>query len=612
MTGALWRSAFVAAVFAIHPLRVESVAWIAERKDVLAAFFFMLTLGAYVRYVRGPSTLRYLAIVAVFALGLLAKNMLVTLPFVLLLLDYWPLERMQNTASRKLSVQSIRPLLIEKLPFFALALASCVATLLVPEEVAPADRLPFWLRIGNAIVSHTAYLGQMLWPKGLAVPYPNPTAGIPLWHVALSFCLLLAITILVVASRKTRPYLAVGWFWFLGMLVPVIGIIQISYYARADRYTYLPQVGVLIALTWLVADLFAAWHRRRVVLAVAAITIIAVLASLASRQTSHWRDSESLWNHTLACTTNNAVAHYNLGRMLLQSGRLDEAIQQFRKTLEIDPHSVKAHNDYGAALLRLDRVNEAMARFRRALELDPNYPDAHNNLGSALLQSGRVDEALVCFQKTLEIEPDYAPAHVNLGIAHLRRGNVDAAISHYRSALKITPDSADVHNNIGIAFRQSAQLPDAIAHFQQALKIRPDFSEAQNNLGNTLLQSNRAAEAIANYETALERDPDFVPALNNLAWVLATSSETKLRNGPKAVALAEQANQLSGKGNAAIGRTLAAAYAESGRFDDAIRVAVATIDLANSNGESTIALQVGEHLKFYRQRLPFHQDAKVR
>jgi tetratricopeptide (TPR) repeat protein len=639
MTGFLWRSAFVAAVFAIHPLRVESVAWVSERKDVLSAVFFMLTLLAYVRYVRRPpSMIRYGAVVLFFALGLLSKNMLVTLPFLLLLLDYWPLNRLSDFSPPVLLRR-----VAEKIPLFVLTVASCVVTFLVPEKVT-ADRLPFGLRLENAVVSYVTYLWQMIHPSGLACLYPNPANYLPFWQVAGAVGLLLAISGAVWAFRKTHPCLIVGWLWYLGMLIPVIGIVQISHYAHADRYTYLPEIGLYLLLTWAVADLCAGWRHRRMVLGGCATVILVALIFCALVQTSYWRNSESLWTHTLACTSDNFFGQNGLGDALLTKGNVDEAIVHYQKALQIDPDYAEAHNNLGDALLRKDSVDEAIAHFQKALQIKPDdaeahinlgnalikkgnvdeaiahyqnalqiKPDfavAHNNLGNALLQKGSVDEAIVQYQKALQIEPDFAEAQNNLGNALLIKGNVDEAIAHYQKALQITPDYAKAHYNLGRALLTKGNVEEAIVHFQRALQIEPDYAKAHYNLGDALLQKGNADEAIAQYQKALQIKPDFVEALNNLARVLATCPQASLRNGNKAVELAEQAERLGGSESPEILDTLAAAYAEAGRFGDAVRSAQKAIELARAAGRQDMVKQLNGKLKLYEAGLPFHQEIK--
>jgi tetratricopeptide (TPR) repeat protein len=465
MTGFLWRSAFVAAVFAIHPLRVESVAWVAERKDVLSAFFFMLTLAAYVRYVQRRSkvegresraqavpalvsrhsALDYWLVLLCFALGLLSKNMLVTLPFVLLLLDYWPLNRLAGYSPR---VWLRR--VAEKIPLFVLTLGSCVVTILVPEKMPPGQ-MPFGLRMENAMVSYVTYLGQMIHPSGLACLYPNPANYLPLGPVAGALGLLLAISVAVFALRQTRPWLVVGWLWYVGMMIPVIGMVQISYYAHADRYTYLPQIGLYLLLTWTVADLCAGWRHRRTVLGGFSAIILAALIFCARTQAAYWRNSETLWTHTLACTSDNAVAYYNLGNALLSTGGVDEAIIQYQKALQIKPDKVEARINLGNALLQKGSVDEAVDHYQKAWQINPNNAETHYNLGNALLQKGSVDEAIAQLQKALQINPDYADAHNNLGCALIQKRSVNEAITHFQKALQINPGYADAQINLSNA-----------------------------------------------------------------------------------------------------------------------------------------------------------------
>ncbi len=324
LTGALWRSAFVAALFAVHPLRVESVAWIAERKDVLSGMFFMLTLWAYMDYARQPSRRRYWAVALLYAFGLLCKNMLVTLPFVLLLLDWWPLGRMEPMEGRKAGPQSpgipFWRLVREKIPLLLLSIGSCVATALVSEHVWKRGHVPVLERIGNALVSYVIYLRQMVFPEDLAIPYLYPPNGLAAWKVCLAFVVLAGVTAGVVACWKKRPYLLVGWLWYLGMLVPAIGLVQISYYAHADRYTYLPGIGLAMAGTWAVADWSAGWKYRRVALGGVMIVVVGAIIGLSHVQTSYWRDSESLWTRVLICAPDNCVAHSCLGSALFGRG----------------------------------------------------------------------------------------------------------------------------------------------------------------------------------------------------------------------------------------------------------------------------------------------------
>ncbi|MGP8200848.1 MAG: tetratricopeptide repeat protein [Limisphaerales bacterium] len=638
MTGALWRSAFVAAVFAIHPLRVESVAWVAERKDVLATFFFMLTLGAYARYVRKPESMgRYLMVVIAFVPALLSKPTVVTLPFVLLLLDYWPLRRFEQS-------RNFSGLVLEKIPLLALAAAACAMTVLGAEkEVAGYANVSTLSRVGNGLVSYVVYLRQMVWPEGLAVFYPRPEKGYPVWTMSLSFLLLALITAGVLAFRRKRGWLLTGWLWYLGMLTPMIGIVQGGAFAHADRMTYLPQIGINVGLTWLAAEWAAKRHLRCMTVWGLMITVLGVLMVCAWKQTVHWQDSEALWTHTLACTTGNHVAHYNLGDDLVQQGRLDEAISQYQEALQIKPDHAEALNNLANALLAMGKPDEAILQYQKALQIKPDYASAHYNLAivlqqkgrmdeaiiqyqnavrfkpdnvqaqyslaTALRQQGRVDEAKVHYQKVLQIDPGFEEGLYNLGNDLRQKGRVDEAITQYQEALQINPGYADAHVNLGSALLQTGRLDEAIAHLQKALQINPGSGKAHNNLGNALLQKGNAAEAIAHFQQAMQLEPADPWVKNNLAWLLATSAEAPLRNGAKAVELAAQANGLAGGENPIILHTLAAALAEAGRFSEAAETAQRALDLAESQSDIRLAGQLQPEIKLYQAGRPFHNPA---
>ena len=594
MTGCLGRSAFVAAVFAIHPLRVESVAWVAERKDVLSGLFFMLTLWAWVRYVektkgqRPKAKVFYGLALLLFALGLMSKPMVVTLPFVLLLLDYWPLGRVTGGGWRVAGADSrvaphtsrltprISHLLLEKLPLLGLAVASCVVTLFAQHEaMQSSEKVSLPLRLGNAAISYVAYLGQMFWPSGLAVLYPFTAGSVGLSKVVLSLVLLAGISGGVFVLRRRRPYLLTGWLWYLIMLAPVIGVLQVGWQARADRYTYLPQIGLYVLLAWAAADLCAGWRHRRVVLGGLATVILVGLIFCARAQTSYWRNSESLWTHTLACTSGNVEAHNNLGSVLLKMGRVDEAI----------------------------------AQYQQALQIKPDNAEVHNNLGNVLLQKGQVDEAIVHYQKTLQIKPDSAEAHNNLGNALLQKGRVDEAIAQYQKTLQIKPDSAGACYNLGNVLLKKGQVDEAIVHFQKAMQIKPDYAEAHYILGNILLRKGDVDEAIAYFQKTLQIKPDSLDVLNNLAWLLATSPDAHIRDGVQAVKYAERACELTHYGVTLLVGTLAAAYAEAGRYDNAITAAEKACALALATGEQGLLQKNQELLALYRAQQPYHEAA---
>jgi len=547
LTGADGRSAFVAALFGLHPLHVESVAWVAERKDVLSGLFFMLTLWAYMSYAQNCARIQvssirrlwpcnYWLAVLFFALGLMSKPMLVTLPFILLLLDRWPLQR---DSSFELQASSLR-LIGEKIPFLGLSAASCVVTVLAQREaIEPIEWLPLSHRISNALVSYAAYLGQTFYPANLAVFYPHPEQGPPRLEIILALILLAGISAGVIALRRMRPYLLVGWLWYLGMLVPVIGLVQVGEQARADRYMYLPIIGVFILLAWGAPELFERWLYRRQVLGAAAFAVIAALMVCASIQASYWCNSELLWTRALACTSRNYVGHNNLGIVFAKRGQSVEAMEHYRK----------------------------------AIEIKPGYMEAHNNLGIMLAGQDRAVEAMEHYQTALEIKPDFAEAHYNLGNLLARQDQSAEAMKHFQKALESKPDSPKVHYRIALALKDQKRFEAAIAHFQKVLELEPRHMLAQNDL----------------------------------AWLFATCPDAQLRSGAKAVELARQAEQLSGDRHPEILDTLAAAYAEAGRFPDAVETAGFALLLARNQTNTFLADNIRTRLKLYETGSPYHE-----
>lgn len=541
-----WRNAFVTALFAIHPLRVESVAWIAERKDVLSAVFFFLTLVAYARYVRAQSLGRYFTMSILFVCGLMSKPMLVTTPAVLLLLDYWPLKRIADS-------KSFRRVTFEKLPLFALsAAASVVAFALQVQSPVSVGQLPFVWRLQNALVTYVTYIWQMFWPADLAVFYPHPDNHLAFWQVALAAAFLIATTWIVFALRRTRPYLFVGWLWYLIMLLPVIGIVEVGLQGHADRYTYLPQVGLYIALTWFVADISASLRHRKEILATVGSAIVIILSVCAWKQTTYWRNGETLWRHTLAVTKDNDVALTNLGTLLMERGQLDEALSYFQAALAVRSHSEHRHYSLSLALI-------------------------HDSVGNVLARKGRLDEAIVHLRQAIDVQPDYPDAHYNLGTALFQKGDLDGAIAQWRITLSIHPYDAGAHTS----------------------------------LGNALVQKGLLGEAADHYEKALQSEPDSILPLNNLAWVMSTGPDDSLRNNDIAVELATKANQLSKENNPVFIRTLAAAYAQAGQFEKAIETARRASEQANAQGVRDLALQIQEDVDLYRHRTPL-RDPNLR
>jgi protein O-mannosyl-transferase len=549
MTGGLWQSAFVAALFAIHPLHVESVAWIAERKDVLSAVFFMLTLAAYARYARAPSPARYLLVALLFAFGLMSKPMLVTLPFVLLLLDYWPLGRLGDQKSEVGS--RLRRLITEKVPLFALSVLSCIATLFAQRQGSSAiDQLPFLWRLNNTFVSYITYIWQMLWPARLAVFYPHPNNRLPLVEVTVAIAFLVGVSLLVICLRRTKPYLVTGWFWYLGMLIPVIGLVQVGEQAHADRYTYLPHIGLYIMIAWTVGDLLSEPTPRagRALVGVVAAIAIVSLGVRALGQASYWKNSETLWNHTLAVTGENDVAHNNLGFLFLRSGELDKAISQFQSALNIRSRNTETHYSLGAALIQ-------------------------SNLGNALARKQLWDEAIDHLQEAVRLRPDYADAYFNLGSVLFQQGRIDQAIAQWQKALAIRPRDAEAHRNVARALRKQGNVKEAISEYEQALNIVPEDSVA----------------------------------LNNLAWILATSSDASMRDGARAVTLAVKAVQASGGRDPNFVRTLAAARAEAGQFAEAVATAEAAKALASAQSKLELASRLEDEIALYRARVALRE-----
>jgi tetratricopeptide (TPR) repeat protein len=485
-TGARWASAMVAALFALHPLHVESVAWAAERKDTLAAFFGVLTLVAYARYVEAVSLKRYLAVVLCLALGLMAKPMLVTWPFVLLLLDYWPLRRIEWNPGEGFGrfARGARPLLVEKIPLFALVAASVVVTYIAQSHGGAVRALvdePFSLRLANAIVSCAKYLVATVWPHDLAVYYPFD-ADIPAWQIAGSLLLVGALSAFALANARARPYLAVGWLWFLGTLVPVIGLVQVGGQALADRYHYLPSIGLFAAIVFGIADFVAAKRIGAAALAGAAGIVLAAFATLTVFQVARWKDSVTLFEHTLAVTSDNLVIEYNLGHVLGEEKKYAEARAHFAEALRIDPDFLDALINMGMTFAREGKPDKAVDYFERALKVDPGSGKAHTQIALARVDQNRPEDALREFRRALELAPDDSDAHDNLGLMLARQGKAEEAMREIGEALRLDPGSADAHNNMGLVLLASGRARESIVHFDEALRLKPDFAVARRNL----------------------------------------------------------------------------------------------------------------------------------
>ena len=565
MTGSIARSGMVAALFAVHPLHVESVAWVAERKDVLSGFFFMLTLGAYLRYVLRPFGWgNYVLLLLVFALGLLSKPMLVTLPFLLLLLDWWPLARFR--------VLSLWRLLIEKLPL--LALSGCDSLITIHSQrnyIADASQL-LSTRLINSAVGYRAYLYETVWPFDLCVLNLPPRHGWALTLTALSFLVLVCLSLTALLLSRRRPYLLVGWLWYLGMLVPVIGVIKVGNQAYADRYTYLPLIGIFIAITWLVAD----WNREgklrlpRRFLEGFCVLLLGLFMARSFNQTTHWKDSWTLWNHALKISKESPVAENNFGMALVEKGRIAEAIPHLENAIALSPDYVVARNNLGGALSVMNRQEEAINQCREALRIKPHFAMAHRNWGLALERLGRRDEALEHYRRAIEIEPNQQLALINLGNLLLGIGRAG----------------------------------ESEPYFQKVLDLNPSNSAALYGLGKALYQQGMRREGVVRMEQAQKMGEDSPEFVNDLAWMLATAPEKDLRNGERALYLALRLKSYADKKNPCYLDTIAAVYAENGDYTNAFQTAVNALKLAESEGNQELMKSLRIEILHYKEYKP--------
>ena len=621
MTGATWRSGFAAAIFAWHPLHVESVAWVSERKDVLSTLFLMLTLWAYVRYaeVQGlksrvqspksnaqsqasPSThhasritfhasrftlhalpypspwLYYALALLLFALGLLCKPMLVTLPFVLLLLDYWPLGRNAECGVRSAESETRRPtgwgrLLLEKVPFGVLSLAASALAVWTQQNVQALGTQPLFLRLENAAVSCVAYLGKMFWPVNLAVFYPYPDS-IPMWRASGAALVLGAVSWAVLLGMKQRRYLAVGWFWFLGTLVPVIGLVQVGMQAMADRYTYVPCIGLAVMVSWGMADLAGAWPRGRA--ALTSVVALALGGCLATTwwQVKYWRDSTALYERALRVTSGNYMAHDNLGNVLMDAGKLDEAVKHFQEVIRFTPAIGKPYND----------------------------------LGKAYALQGKMDDAMNMFSNAVALNPGLAQARWNLGNAYLLKGNTAEGLAEMKRAVWLSPEDIEAHRRFANTLIKLGKAAEALPYCEVVVKAEPEDAHAHYILGSAYLANKRVQPAAVNFKEALRLAPDTPECMNALAWIYATSPQAELRNGPEAVRLAEGACKITQRRKTAILDTLAAAYAEAGRFDEAVKTTEELHALALSAHETNMVDTARQRLELYKAGKPYRDE----
>lgn len=602
MTQAPWRSAFVAALFALHPLHVESVAWVTERKDVLSIFFWLLTTWAYVRYVKKPKAVNYLFILLFFTLGMMAKPMLVTLPFVLILLDYWPLDRFLN------SKFTILNSIIEKVPLFVITAVSSVIAFIAQRaggSVMSTAVLPMKFRIINAVITYVTYIKKMFWPSRLAIFYPYPLSKLTIWSAAIPLLLLLTISVIVLLLAKRHRYLVTGWLWYLGTLVPVIGLVQVGDFARADRFTYITLTGLFIIIAWGVPDLLAKFRYKQILLTVSGLLVISALSVCTWFQLRHWQNNETLFKHALKVTENNYVAHLNLAEFLFGQSRFDEAEQHYKKYASIVPDDHKVINTIAATLVWQGRPDEAIRYFDKALRINPDDIRIRSNLGLTLTNSGRFQDAIKEYKKILLLDPNNADAHNGIGVALLGQGRVDEAIEYFNEALSVQPNFAGAQNNLGCALALQGNPDEAVAHFKEALRIDPDYAAAHYELGRVLARMGNINQAIRHVEAAVRLKPEWDEALNVLAWYYAVSSGSEIYNPDEAVKLALRACKLTDNQRPDFLDTLAVAYAAKGDFNKAMQTIKKALSLCQSPQQQQLKKELENRLLLFKEGKPY-------
>lgn len=579
ISGSLWKSAFVAALFALHPLHVESVAWVAERKDVLSTFFWMLTLWFYADYIESSRFDKYLLVILFYILGLMAKPMLVTVPFVLLLLDYWPLKRFQLKSSDHAKTAKQKffhfGLIREKIPLFLLSSASCVITFLVQKSGGAVNSLtvvPFHVRIANALLSYISYIGKMFWPHNLAVLYPFQMS-IALWKSIGAGLLLILISLLVFRMLKSKPYLAVGWFWYLGTLVPVIGIVQVGSQALADRYTYVPLIGIFIMITWGISDWISKKHYGKIGLFIASASILSILMITSRMQVKYWSNSVTLFEHAIHVTGDNSIAQLNLGEALAEEGNIEKAV----------------------------------GHYKTALKLKPNLTAANLNIGVYFRKEGKLDEAVKHFSKALNGNSHSAAALNEIGDTLGKKGDISGAAKYYLEAIRINPGYAKAYNNLGVIMAGRNKVEAAIVFLSKAIQISPGYAGAHFNLGKIFSKRNDPEKAISQYEKALQFNPNMMPALYHLSWIRSTHEDEKYRNGKEAVKLATRLCKITQFDQPLALDALAAAYAETGRYDEAVSTAEKAYKMALVQGPGMLAQGLEQRLKLYQKKMPYRQ-----
>jgi tetratricopeptide (TPR) repeat protein len=638
-TAAMWASAIVAAFFGWHPLHVESVAWISERKDVLSTLFWLLTMWAYGEYAKRRHPGWYAGMLILFVLGLMAKAMLVTLPFVLLLMDVWPLRRLELQAPGWL--KETKRLVLEKLPLFAIAASASYVTFVA--QAGAVRRIEEWMlteRFENALISYVRYLGKTFWPVDLAVFYPHPRAEWPGWQVITAASLLVIISLLTFIWARKRPYVFAGWWWFVGTLVPVIGIVQIGSQSIADRYMYVPSIGLFLLVVWGLRELTAAKRPRKV--AASAITVAALISCgvLTARQVQHWKNDLTLFLHAERITPPNIVTLDHLITGLLYHGRTNEARARVRQVMAVAPHEYFTWWHAGNMFAAEGDLDKAIEHYQRGLHLNPDCPELNSQIGMALHKQGRFRDAIEHYRRAME-RGGSQETEINLANALVGVSEAGSAVAEYTAMMRRQPDAARLHSDLGAIYVQKGQFEDAAKHLREAVRLKPDYGEAHLRLGMALGGERKFVEAtehlekaaklnpndpvphqwlalawtelsdmekvFAEYRQVIRLKPDLAPALNNLAWLLATNPEGKFRDGKAAVELAERACEITKRQQPVFVGTLAAAYAEAGRFEDAVTTAEQAMTLAKSVGQKEVVDKNRELLKLYRAGQPWRE-----
>jgi tetratricopeptide (TPR) repeat protein len=607
MTGAIWRSAIVAALFAVHPAHVESVAWIAERKDVLCGFFCLLAIWAYVKN-RTPARPepRTTGVMLLFILALMSKPMAVTLPFVLLLLDFWPLERV-----RGLDWPVWRRLVLEKWPLLLLSALWCGITVWAQrkgEAVASEAVLPLSERIIHATISYVDYARVLVFPWHLAVYYPYQHHEPILRGVAAGLALA-AMTVLALGWARQRPYVVAGWLWFVGTLVPVIGLVQVGGQGWADRYLYLPCIGCFVMVVWAGAEIAGRLPAVKLLAPVALVALVVVT----SRELRYWKDTSALFGRALEVTDNNYLAMTLLGNAEMDQGKSEDAIRLYRRALAIKPIYPEGHFFLGRALESKGQTQEALSEYNQALRLRPEFDAAHIMVGLALAKEKNFDQAEAHYQAALRTNPESAPAESDWGMALMKQGRLPESIAHYEQALRLDPTLAEARENLGIDYLQTGRLAEGVKELRAALALKPGDTEIDYNLGRAEFQYGlslehlgRTRQAVSQYAAALLHHPEFPDALQHLAWIDATDAHSDLRNGNEAVEMAARACELTEQKRPGMLLTLAAAYAEAGRFREAVVAAGKAEALAKAQGQSELEAEAGRLAALFNAGQPFH------